>query len=132
MLGNLITYLTGKPPYMSPGQCEAFVDAIVYAMMADKVVDPDEMKKVEDLADKLPWSGPGSAAGYIRTAMVRATENQNFVHDAEPYLYQISVSLGSQEVREYTRKACLKVVAADGEETRTEAALVELINRAFA
>ena len=46
MLGNLITYLTGKPPYMSPGQCEAFVDAIVYAMMADKVVDPDEMKNL--------------------------------------------------------------------------------------
>ena len=116
---------------MAQDECEAFMDAIVYTMMIDKVVDPDEMEKVEALADQLPWVPPGGAAAHVRTAMSRALEYGHFQTQAEPYLMGLAAGFRSAEARVYTRKACLKVIAADGEESRTEAALGEILNRVF-
>ena len=57
MLADFLAFLTGKPPVMDQWECEAFIDAVVYTMMADKVIDPNEMEKVEAFAEKLPCTG---------------------------------------------------------------------------
>lgn len=116
---------------MAPVECEAFMDAIVYTMMIDKVVDPNEMEKVEAFADQLPWVPAGGAAPHVRSAMLRALEYGNFQTQAEPYLMGLAMAFRTPEAKSYTRKACLKIIAADGEETRTETALKDILNRVF-
>jgi len=117
---------------MDQSECEAFVDAVVYTMLADKVIDPDEMEAVEEFAEKLPWKSFDSVHNHVRNSLGRAAKNQNFMKQAEPYLAGIAARLKTSESRRYTRDACLKIVKADGEQSRTELALVELANRAFA
>ena len=51
MLADFLRFLTGQPPEMDQSECEAFVDAVVYTMLADKVIDPDEMEAVEEFAE---------------------------------------------------------------------------------
>lgn len=46
MLADFMRFITGQPPPMMQGECEAFIDAVVYTMMVDKVIDPNEMEKV--------------------------------------------------------------------------------------
>ena len=132
MLADFLRFLTGQPPEMDQSECEAFVDAIVYTMLADKVIDPDEMEAVEKYAEKLPWKSPDSVHNHVRNSLGRAAKNQNFMKQAEPYLAGIAVRLKTSESRKYTRDACLIIVKADGEQSRTELALIELANRAFA
>jgi len=132
MLADFLRFLTGQPPKMDQSECEAFVDAVVYTMLADKVIDPDEMEAVEEFAEKLPWKSFDSVHNHVRNSLGRAAKNQNFMKQAEPYLAGIAARLKTSESRRYTRDACLKIVKADGEQSRTELALVELANRAFA
>ena len=131
MLSDLLGFLSGKPPHMEQVECEAFIDAVVYTMMVDKVIDPDEMNKVEELADKLPWQGGHGVHDYVRQSITRALKNKNFITQAEPYLQECSARLKNPEACAYTRKACNKIVDADGEQTRTELGLMEIANRVF-
>jgi len=129
MLSDLLGFLSGKPPHMEQVESEALIDAVVYTMMVDKVIDPDEMENVEDLSDKLYWKGEGKIEEYVRQSITRALKNKNFMRQAEPYLQECSARLKNTEARAYTRKACLKMVKADGEQTRTELALVEIVDK---
>lgn len=131
MFSDLFSFLHSNPPYMGQEDSEALIDAVVYTMMVDKVIDPDEMEKVEDLSDKLYWKGEGSVEDYVRQSITRALENKNFITQAEPYLQECAARMKNPEAREYTRKACLKMVNADGEQTRTELALTEIIDKVF-
>ena len=131
MLSDLFSFLHNNPPYMGQEDSEALIDAVVYTMMVDKVIDPDEMVKVEDLSDKLYWKGEGSVEDYVRKSITRALENKNFNTQAEPYLQECAERLNNPEARKYTRKACLKMVNADGEQTRTESALTEIVVMVF-
>ena len=78
MFSDLFSFLHSNPPYMGQEDSEALIDAVVYTMMVDKVIDPDEMEKVEDLSDKLYWKGEGSVEDYVRQSITRALENKNF------------------------------------------------------
>ena len=131
MLSDLFSFLHNNPPYMGQEDSEALIDAVVYTMMVDKVIDPDEMEKVEDLSDKLYWKGEGSVEDYVRKSITRALENKNFNTQAEPYLQECAERLNNPEARKYTRKACLKMVNADVEQTRTESALTEIVVMVF-
>jgi hypothetical protein len=131
MLSDLLGFLSGKPPHMEQVECEAFIDAVVYTMMVDKVVDPDEMEKVEEFADKLPWQGEHGVHDYVRQSIIRAVENKNYITQAEPYLISCAGNIKSTDAREFTRKACIKIVNADGEQTRTEQGLMEIANKVF-
>tara|TARA_B100000959_G_scaffold138664_1_gene145728 strand:- start:229 stop:627 length:399 start_codon:yes stop_codon:yes gene_type:complete len=131
MLSDLLGFLSGKPPHMEQVECEAFIDAVVYTMMVDKVIDPNEMEKVEGFADKLPWQGEHGVHDHVRQSITRALKNKNFITQAEPYLQECSARMKNPEARAYTRKACLKVVKADGEQTRTELALVGIADKVF-
>ena len=131
MLSDLFSFLHKNPPYMGQEDSEALIDAVVYTMMVDKVIDPDEMEKVEDLSDKLHWKGEGSVEDYVRQSITRALENKNFNTQAEPYLQACAERMNNPEARKYTRKACLKMVNADGEQTRTESALTKIIDKVF-
>ena len=117
---------------MMQGECEAFIDAVVYTMMVDKVIDPNEIEKVEAFAEKLPWQSPDSVHTYVRESIGRAVQNQNFMKQAGPYMAGIAARVQTPKAREYTRNACLEIVKADGKQSRTELALVELVNHAFA
>ena len=131
MLADFLRFLTGRPPEMNQAECEAFIDAVVFAMMADRVVDPDEMEQVESYAAKLPWQSEASVDDYVRQSLAAAAQCRNFATQAEPYLRTIVNRMRSSEVRAYTRDACLSVTAADGETTRTEKALEELVKQVF-
>ena len=116
---------------MEQVECEAFIDAVVFAMMADKVVDPNEMKQVEEYAEKLPWQSAASVDNYVRQSLGKAAEIRNFTTQAEPYLQEIRGRLESRAARKYTRDACLVVAMADGETTRTEAWLNSVVKKVF-
>ena len=131
MLSDLFSFLYNNPPYMWQKDSEALIDAVVYTMVVDKVIDPDEMEKVEDLSDKLHWKGEESVEDYVRQSITRALENKNFNTQAEPYLQACAERMNNPEVRKYTRKACLKMVNADGEQTRTESALTKIVDKVF-
>ena len=79
MLADFLRFLTGQPPEMDQSECEAFVDAVVYTMLADKVIDPDEMEAVEEFAEKLPWKSFDSVHNHVRNSLGRAAKNQNFM-----------------------------------------------------
>ena len=131
MFSDLFSFLHNNPPYMGQEDSEALIDTVVYTMMVDKVIDPDEMEKVEDLSGKLYWKGQGSVEDYVRQSITRALKNKNFITQAEPYLQECAARMKNPEARAYTRKACLKMVNADGEQTRTELALVEIVDKVF-
>ncbi len=131
MLSDLFSFLHNNPPYMGQEDSEARIVAVVYTIMVVNVIDPDEMEKVEELSDKIYWKGEGSVEDYVRQSITRALENKNFNTQAEPYLQECAERMNNPEARKYTRKACLKMVNADGEQTRTESALTEIVDKVF-
>ena len=88
-------------------------------------------KKVKGWSDKLYCKGEGKVEDYVPQSITRALENKNFNTQAESYFQACAVRMKNPESRKYTRKACLKMVNADGEKTRTELALTEIIDKVF-
>ena len=68
MLSDLFSFLHNNPPYMGQEDSEALIDAVVYTMMVDKVIDPDEMEKVEDfiLLEGTPYGGADQDGYYLQ------------------------------------------------------------------
>ncbi len=116
---------------MEQEECEAFIDAVVYSMMIDRMIDEKEADKIKTESNRLPWKSPNSVVDYITDSIRRAAKNLNFQRQAEPYCGEIANKIHSEAVREFTREACLKVMYSDGEFKPVEAALEQLIKQSF-
>ena len=131
MLNDFFDFLRGKAPDMEQEECEAFIDAVVYSMMIDRMIDENEAAKIKKEANRLPWKSLNSVVDYITGSIRRAGKNLNFQRQAEPYCEEIAGRIKSEEVLKFTRKACLKVMHSDGEFKPVEKALEQLINQVF-
>jgi tellurite resistance protein len=131
MLTDFFDFLGGKAPDMEQEECEAFIDAVVYSMMIDRMIDENEAAKIKKEANRLPWKSPSPVVDYITGSIRKAGNNLNFQRQAEPYCGEIAGKIRSKEAREFTRKACLKVMHSDGEFKPVEKALEQLIDQAF-
>ena len=108
MLSDLFSFLHNNPPYMGQEDSEALIDSVVYTMMVDKVIDPDEMERWEDLSDKLYWKGEEKVEDYVRKSIIRALENKNFNTQAESYFQACALRMKNPESRKYTSQGLLE------------------------
>ena len=131
MLTDFFDFLGGKAPDMEQRECEAFIDAVVYSMMIDRMIDENEAAKIKKEANRLPWKSSSPVVDYITGSIQLAGKNLNFQRQAEPYCEEIASRIRSKEVRKFTRKACLKVMHSDGEFKPVEKALEQLIDQVF-
>jgi len=131
MLTDFFDFLGGEAPDMEQEECEAFIDAVVYSMMIDRMIDENEAAKIKKEANQLPWKSSSPAVDYITESIRKAGKNLNFQRQAEPYCEEIAGRIHSKEVRKFTRKACLKVMHSDGEFKPVEKALEQLIDQVF-
>jgi len=54
MLTDFFDFLGGEAPHMDQEECEAFIDAVVYSMMIDRMIDENEVAKIKNEANQLP------------------------------------------------------------------------------
>ena len=131
MLTDFFDFLGGEAPDMEQEECEAFIDAVVYSMMIDRMIDENEAAKIKKEANQLPWKSSSPAVDYITESIRKAGKNLNFQRQAEPYCEEIATRIHSREAAVFTRKACLKVMHSDGEFKPVEEALEQLIDQVF-
>ena len=131
MLADFFDFLDGTVPDMTQEECEAFIDAVVYSMMIDRMINEKEADNIKGKANRLPWKASRPATDFITDSIRRAGKNLNFQRQAEPYCEEIAGRIKSKEVLKFIRKACLKVMHSDGEFKPVEKALEQLIDQVF-
>ncbi len=100
MFDFLKNHFFEKPPAKNQNECEAFVDAIVYCMMVDRRIEPEEMELVEGKAELLPWKSTQPVAGFVRVSMAGAVQKMGAADMAIEYGKDITKRLKSEEIRE--------------------------------
>jgi len=129
MFGFLKNLFVEKPPAKNQKECEAFVDAIVYCMIVDRRIEPEEMELVEGKAHLLPWKSTQPVAEFVRESMTRAVQKMGLSDKAIEYCKDIRKRLRSEEVREYTLKMCERMVEEDGVTRASESQFLTLLTR---
>ena len=105
------------------------MDAIVYCMIVDRRIEPEEMELVEGKAHLLPWKSTQPVAEFVRESMTRAVQKMGLSDKAIEYCKDIRKRLRSEEVREYTLKMCERMVEEDGVTRASESQFLTLLTR---
>lgn len=112
-------------------ECEAFVDAVLYAMMIDQRIDSGEERELAKQLDGLPWQSEVQLVDYVKQSSLAAGDNLSFNQKASDYCAGIASRLKRDPARESTLLACRRIVRSDGELRPVEQALIQELRKAL-
>jgi len=116
--------LGGNADDFSQTESEAFIDAVVYAMLIDRRIDSNEEEELARQLDRLPWQSEVLKMDYVKSSSQEAGRNLSFEQKAAEYCAGIAGRLQREAAREVTLRACRNIVRSDGELKPVEQALV--------
>ena len=108
----------------SQTESEAFIDAVVYAMLIDRRIDSNEEEELARQLDRLPWQSEVLKMDYVKSSSQEAGRNLSFEQKSAEYCAGIAGRLQREAAREVTLRACRNIVRSDGELKSVEQALV--------
>lgn len=112
-------------------ECEAFVDAVLYAMMIDQRIDSGEERELAKQLDGLPWRSEVQLVDYVKQSSLAAGDNLSFNQKASDYCAGIASRLKRDPARESTLRACRRIVRSDGKLRPVEQALIQELRKAL-
>ncbi len=121
---NIVRYFEKKKfAGLSQEETEAFLDALVFAMNIDGEAHPDELKALQDAAEKLSWHGEDQVDEHIRNL-----ETEVEAADAAKY---VSDRIKTNWLLDDTYQVCARIAQADGEIVESETEFLAALAKAF-
>ena len=112
-------------------QREALLDALVFAMMADSTIAPEEERALAQALEESGWESAQSVEAFVEGSKMRVSAAMGTKESAQSYIEDISARLESAPLREHAYACAARIICADGEVADEERGLMSLYMKAF-
>jgi|AP45_3_1055517.scaffolds.fasta_scaffold21677_2 uncharacterized membrane protein YebE (DUF533 family) len=134
MFGRMFSKLLKKdqkPLVLEQPQREAIIDTLVFAMMADGEMTPEERDELDGAFDKLEWDSEFNREAFLDESIARATAATGSKDRAAAYIAEIGARLPELPTRERAYELAARIVCADREVAEAERGLMSMFIRQF-
>ena len=134
MFGRMFSKLLKKdqkPLVLEQPQREAIIDTLVFAMMADGEMTPEERDELDGAFDKLEWDSEFNREAFLDESIARATAATGSKDKAAAYIAEIGARLPELPTRERAYELAARIVCADREVAEAERGLMSMFIRQF-
>lgn len=120
------------PPENPQDYREALLDLLVWTMFVDRHVALAERETLDEMAEKLEWTGKAPLPSFIHESTARARKViDEGGASASSYLANIASRVSNEKDRRRILNACSEIVGADGKLRPEEAQHLKAIEKAF-
>lgn len=116
---------------LTQSQREAFIDALVFAVMADGEMAEEEREELNLDLDEISWEGDSNRELFISESIERVSEATVSADAARAYVRDIGARLQSDELRERAYAASSRIVCADHDVAEAERGLMSIFIQEF-
>lgn len=134
MFGRMFSKLLKKdqkPLVLEQPQREAIIDTLVFAMMADGEMTPEERDELDGAFDKLEWGGEFDRETFLDESIARAMDATGSKERAATYIADIGARLPDLPTRERAYELAARIVCSDRDVAEAERGLMSMFIRQF-